>query len=364
MQTAVSEATNKPSTAVDWNAMLTPYKRSSLWRSLFQILNTAVPFFTLWSLMLATVDGSYGLTLLLAVPTALFLVRLFILQHDCGHGAFFASRRWNDAVGFVIGVLTLVPYTYWRKTHAIHHATSGKLDERTYGDISTLTVREYLHMAPSRRALYRLYRHPIVMLVIGPAYQFIFKHRFPADAPREWKREWASVHWTNLALILVVVALGLTIGFKRFLLIQLPITLIAASTGVFLFYMQHQYEDTYWRYGDEWDYFDAGLKGSSHFDLPKVLQWLTGNIGLHHIHHVDSRIPNYFLQRCYDENPELRNATKLGIWQSVKTLWLTLWDEQSRKLVRFADVEAILRRPGGVPPLTPAEMASFPRAWQ
>lgn len=324
--------------------MLSPYKKSSVPRSLFQLVNTAVPFFLIWSLMLKTLEHGYWLTLLLSVPAAMFVVRLFILQHDCGHGSFFQSRRLNEAVGFTIGIITLVPYTYWRKTHAIHHATSGNLDERTFGDINTLTVREYLGLSPFRRFLYRLYRHPMIMLVIGPAYQFILKHRFPADAPRSWKREWSSVHATNLALLAIFGIMALTIGIKDFLLIQTPITLLAGSIGVFLFYMQHQYEDTYWRARREWDYFEAGLKGSSHFVLPKVFQWLTGNIGLHHIHHVDSRIPNYFLQKCFDENPALQNAIQLGFWQSVKTLWMTLWDEETRKLIGFKDLPKILER--------------------
>jgi acyl-lipid omega-6 desaturase (Delta-12 desaturase) len=322
-----------------------------------------VPFFLLWALMYKSLQWSYWTTLLLAVPTALFVVRLFILQHDCGHGSFFKSPRLNNAVGFMIGVITLVPYTYWRKTHAIHHATSGKLDERDFGDIDTLTVREYLHLSPFKRLLYRLYRHPLVLLGIGPAYQFILKHRFPADAPRSWKREWASVHGTNAALLGIVGIMALTIGLKAFVLVQLPVSLLAGSIGVFLFYMQHQYEGTYWRYGKDWDYFDAGLKGSSHFVLPKVFQWLTGNIGIHHIHHVDSRIHNYYLQRCLDENPELQKVTKLGFRQSVKTLWLALWDEENEKLISFSDLSDAKRTALG-DSLPPAFIRAFPRTWR
>ncbi len=194
------------------------------------------------------------------------------------------------------------PYGYWRKTHAIHHATSGNLDTRGFGDIDTLTVREYLSRPWIKRVLYRLYRHPAVLLLIGPTYQFVIKHRFPLDTPRAWKREWASVHWTNAGLVAVLAVMWFTIGLDRFLLVQLPITLIAGSMGVFLFYVQHQYEDTYWRYRETWDYYAAGLEGASHFRLPAVLQWFTANIGLHHIHHLCSRIPNYHLQQCYDEN--------------------------------------------------------------
>jgi omega-6 fatty acid desaturase (delta-12 desaturase) len=186
-----------------------------------------------------------------------------------------------------------------------------------------------------------MYRHPFVMLVVGPTYQFIFKHRYPADAPRSWKREWASVHRTNFGLLAVLTVMWLTVGIDRFLLVQLPITLIAGSLGVFLFYVQHQYEDTYWRYSERWDYYAAGLEGSSHYVLPKVFQWLTGNIGLHHIHHLNSRIPNYNLQRCFDENSKLHNVTQLKFWDSVKTLWMTLWDEDEQRLVGFRDLKTI-----------------------
>ena len=216
-------------TDVDWNALMEPYMGSSRWRSLYQLFNTAVPFVALWALMLWSLSVSYWLTLALAVPTALFVMRMFIFQHDCGHQSFFKSRRANDVLGSIIGVLTLVPYHYWRRTHAIHHATSGNLDQRSFGDIDTLTVREYLGLSKRNRLAYRLYRNAIVMLVIGPIYQFIFKHRYPADAPRSWKREWASVHRTNAGLLVVVTIMWLTIGIDRFLLVQLPITLISGS---------------------------------------------------------------------------------------------------------------------------------------
>ncbi len=361
-----------PSTAatadIDWNAMLAPYKEPSLWRSVYQLVNTATPFFMLWYIMFLTLDRGYWLTLILAVPTGMFLIRLFILQHDCGHGAFFKSRRANNTLGFLIGVLTLMPYTYWKKTHAIHHATSGNLDHRAFGDIDTLTVREYLGLSKFRRLLYRLYRHPVVLLVIGPAYQFIFKHRYPADAPPSWRREWNSVYATNVALLLVVAMMWLTIGIDRFLMIQLPVTIISGSIGVFLFYIQHQYEDTYWRYRETWDYYDAGLKGSSHHVLPKVFQWFTANIGLHHIHHVNFRIPNYNLQRCYDENPELQQVTQLGFWQGVETLWMTLWDEDERRLIRFRELKSVRSRlaesESGSAAIGATKPEVIPRTWR
>jgi omega-6 fatty acid desaturase (delta-12 desaturase) len=329
---------------IDWNALLAPYREPDVWRSLYQIINTAVPFVLVWLAMLWSLQVGYWLTLLLAVPAALLVVRMFMFQHDCGHAALFRSRRANEAVGFAIGILTLVPYAYWRKTHAIHHATSGNLDQRGFGDITTLTVREYLGLSKWKRTLYRLYRHPAVMLLVGPTYQFILKHRLPLDTPFSWRREWRSVHWTNAALAAVIGIMWLAVGLDRFLLVQLPITLLAGSIGVFLFYVQHQFEDTYWRYREAWDYHASGLEGASHFVLPRVLRWFTANIGLHHIHHVAPRIPNYHLQRCFDENPELQQATRLTLGKSIKTLWLSLWDEDDRRLVRFRDLRRITRR--------------------
>ncbi len=349
----------------DWNALAAPYKRPSSWRATLQLATTALPFAALWLLMLWSLERGYWLTLTLSVPAALLLVRMFMFQHDCGHGAFFKSRRLNNLVGAIIGVFTLVPYRYWRKTHAIHHAGSGNLEQRGFGDIDTLTVREYLGLSRLKRLFYRLYRHPVVMLLIGPAYQFIVKHRLPLDLPRTWKREWRSVHGTNLALLAVVIAMWLLVGLDRFLLVQLPITLIAGSIGVFLFYMQHQYEDTYWRYREAWNYYEAGLEGSSHFVLPKVLQWFTANIGLHHIHHVCSQIPNYRLQRCYDENPEFQGVTRLTLLESLKTLGMTLWDEDARRLIGFRRLRAIRRRLSGAGKwVEPTKPQAVPPSWR
>lgn len=327
--------------ARQWNTLLAPFRRPDPWRSWFQIANTALPFFLAWALMFWSLSVGYWLTLILAFPTAGLLLRLFIIQHDCGHGSFFRSQRVADAIGFCIGVLTLVPYSYWRRTHAIHHATSGDLDHRSFGDIDTLTVNEYLGRSRIQRFTYRLYRHPLVLLGLGPIYQFVLKHRLPIDVPRRWKREWASVHFTNMALAGIVAILCLTVGWQSFLLVQIPITVISGAAGVFLFYAQHQYEDTYWRRAREWDFFDAGLQGSSHMVMPKVMQWFTGNIGLHHIHHIASKIPNYKLQRAFDHVPELQRATRLTLWESVKTLNLTLWDEEQKVLVGFRDLKRL-----------------------
>lgn len=352
----------------DWSALVAPYRKPVAWRAAFQLANTLVPLVLLWATMVWTLRVSYWLTLALAVPAALLLVRTFILQHDCGHGAFFRSQRLNDAIGSVLGIVTLVPYAYWRKTHAMHHATSGNLDTRGFGDIDTLTVREYLSRPMLKRVLYRLYRHPIVLLVLGPTYQFIVKHRFPGDAPRSWRREWASIHWSNAGLAALVALMWLTIGLDRFLLVQVPITLLAGSIGVYLFYVQHQYEDTYWRYREAWNYHAAGLEGASHLVMPKLFQWFTANIGLHHIHHLSSRIPNYHLQRCYDENPEFHHVTRLTLAQSLTTLRLTLWDEDERRLIGFRDLASVRRRlerdlaEGGAIRATKPD--AVPKAWR
>ncbi len=356
-----SQATTGAPASVDWSTLLAPYRLPEAWRAVWQLATTAVPLVVLWFVMLWSLQVSYVLTLILALPAALLLVRLFMLQHDCGHGAFFRSQRVNNFVGSVIGVLTLVPYEYWRKTHAIHHATSGNLDTRGFGDIDTLTVREYLSRSRLKRLLYRFYRHPLVMLGIGPTYQFIVKHRFPADAPRTWKREWASVHWTTLGIAALVVAMGLAVGFGKFALVQVPITLIAGSIGVYLFYVQHQYEDTYWRYREAWNYYAAGLEGSSHLVMPKILQWFTANIGLHHIHHVASRIPNYHLQRCFDEVPETQRVTTLTLWQSLKTVRLTLWDEDERRLIGFRELRA---KRAALAAAQPTKPEAVPKAWR
>jgi omega-6 fatty acid desaturase (delta-12 desaturase) len=356
-----SEATASHAGSLDWNTLLAPYRRPETWRAIFQLADTALPLAVVWLAMLWSLSVSYWITLALAVPAALLVARMFMLQHDCGHGAFFKSQRVNNAVGFAIGVLTLVPYEYWRKTHAIHHATSGDLDHRGFGDIDTLTVREYLSRPRWKRLLYRLYRHPLVLLVVGPSWQFIVKHRFPADIPRAWKREWASVHWTNVALVAIVALMALTIGLDRFLLVQLPITLIAGSVGVYLFYVQHQYEDTYWRYREAWNYYAAGLEGSSHLVMPKPLQWFTANIGLHHIHHVASRIPNYHLQRCFDEVAEVRRVTTLTLRESVRTLRLTLWDEDERRLIGFRELR---RRRAPAAAVQPTKPEAVPKAWR
>lgn len=364
----INTASELPTTPRDWNTLLAPYKQPIIWKSLWQLVSTALLFAGCWYATYRSLEVGYWLTLLLAIPTAMMVVRLFMVQHDCGHGSFFPSRLASSIVGSLLGVITLVPYSYWRKTHAIHHATSGDLDGRDFGDIDTLTVKEYLSRPRFKRLAYRIYRHPIVMLVVGPAWQFILKHRFPLDIPFSWKREWASVHFTNVALALSIAGMCWLVGWQAFLAVQLPVTLIAGAIGIYLFYVQHQYEDTYWRYREAWNYYASGLEGASHLVMPKFLQWCTANIGLHHIHHIASKIPNYRLQRCFDEIPALQTVTTLTLPASVKTLWLTLWDEDEKKLVGFREVKRIKARIEAELEMGAAIMATkleaVPRTWR
>ena len=324
-----------------WRAILGPYGGADLRRSLTQILTSVVPLFIFWYAAYRALSVGYWLTLILAVPTAGFVMRLFLIQHDCGHGSFFKSQKVADFVGFWLGVATLTPYRYWRKTHAYHHAHSGDLGFRGLGDVDTITVSEYHEKTFLGRLRYRLYRHPFVLLGLGGFFVFALKHRFPWDIPRRWKREWASVWKTNAALVVLLVLASLTIGLKAAMLVHLPVLMVTGTVGVWLFYVQHQFEDTYWKEHTDWSYFEAGLEGSSYLVLPKPLQWVTASIGIHHIHHLSARIPNYRLQQCLDENPQLQRVTRITIWDGIKTLRLTLWDEDSRRLISFREARRL-----------------------
>ncbi len=326
-----------------WNRILKPYQGPDTRRSVLQLTGTAAAFLACWTLAYLSLDVHYALTLLLALPTAGFMMRLFMIQHDCGHGSFFRSRAARDWVGRVIGVLLLTPYDYWKRTHAYHHAHSGDLDFRGFGDVDTATVGEYLSWPWHRRLGYRLYRNPLVLFGIGPLYQFLIKHRYPWDIPRSWKQAWRSVWWTNLALVAVVVILGSTLGYTRFVMVQAPVQVLASSVGVWMFYVQHQFENTYWHRHDEWDYFDASLYGSSYLVLPRPLQWLTAHIGVHHVHHMSPRIPNYRLQRAHDENPEFHEVTRVRFRDTLRLVRLALWDEERRRLIGFRELRRLRR---------------------
>ncbi len=321
--------------------MLAPYRVPSSTRGVFELTITAVPFALLWTLMWLSLGIGYWLTLLLAVPAAGLLVRLFLIQHDCGHGSFLRSRRANDWVGRVIGVLTLTPYDYWQYSHALHHAGSGNLDRRGIGDIDTLTVGEYQKLSRLGRLRYRLYRHPMVMFGAGPAYLFILRHRLPIGMLRGGWRPWLSTMATNAAIAALVAAMIWLVGLGPFLLVHLPITILAASIGVWLFYVQHQFEDTFWEHDPRWNFHEAAFYGSSHYDLPVVLRWFTANIGVHHVHHLCSRIPYYRLPRVMRDHPQLAAAKRLTLLQSLRCVRGALWDESAQRLISFGEIEGV-----------------------
>ncbi len=326
-----------------WTQVLLRYREPSRLRSIIELCISFGPLAALWALMWLFYSlGLWWLTLLLAVPAAGFLVRLFMIQHDCGHGAFFRHRLANDWTGRALGVLTLTPYDFWRRTHAIHHATSGNLQRRGIGDVDTLTVREYLTLPRWRRLAYRLYRHPAVMFGVGPTYLFILRHRLPFGLMRSGWQPWLSTMGTNLAIAITVAALIWLIGVGPFLLVHGPVMLLAAAMGVWLFYVQHQFENTVWADDDQWNLHAAALHGSSYYVLPGILRWFTANIGIHHVHHLCSRIPYYRLPGVLREHPELGTVGRLTLWDSIKCVRLVLWDERAKKLISFREMRNML----------------------
>ncbi len=290
--------------------------------------------------MWVTLGFGYWLTLLIAVPAAGFLVRLFMIQHDCGHGTLFRKRSTNDWIGRAISTLTLTPYYFWRRSHNIHHASSGNLKLRGIGDIDTLTVYEYLALPRWRQLHYRLYRHPLVMFGLGPAYLFLLQHRLPVGLMRKGWRPWFSTMATNAAIGVIVLAVILLVGLGPFLQVQLPIILLAASIGVWLFYVQHQFEETTWDEAPTWNMHTAALHGSSHYDLPVVLRWFTANIGIHHVHHLCSRIPFYRLPQVLRDHPQLASIGRLTLLESLSCVRLVLWDEDRRRLISFGELHS------------------------
>jgi omega-6 fatty acid desaturase (delta-12 desaturase) len=332
-----------PSTRQDLILAVSKYAQSDYRKAIWQISNTLIPYLGLWALMIFTVlqGYTYWITFLLSVAASGFLVRTFILFHDCCHSAFFPSRLANKLFGYISGIMTFTSFEDWRRTHSIHHSASGDLDRRGVGDIWTLTVDEYLSSSKLKRIAYRFFRNPLVLFVIVPPILFLILQRF--TSAEAGKRERYSVILTNLAIAAIIIVMSLTLGFWNYLAIQLPIILMAASAGMWLFYVQHQYEDVYWSRHQSWDLTKSGLEGSSYYKLPKVLQWIVGNIGLHHIHHVRANIPNYNLQRCYNEVPALQTVKPLTIRQSLNSLWLNLWDEQRQKLVSFRSIKMLPR---------------------
>jgi omega-6 fatty acid desaturase (delta-12 desaturase) len=311
------------------------YARPDLGRSLLALATSVVPFIGLWALMYLALQVSYLLVLVLAVPTAGFLLRTYILFHDCTHGSFLPGRRANAWLGAVLALIVFTPFARWRHEHAVHHATAGDLDRRGIGDVPTLTVAEYNARSWRGRLAYRLFRNPLVMFGIGPSYSMLVMPRWIDRSARP--RIQRSVWGTNLAIALVVGGLCWLLGWRDFVLVESPLVLLAGGAGLWLFYVQHQFEHIYWQRSPEWTYTDAALRGSSYLRLPKVLQFFTGNIGLHHVHHLSPKIPNYNLQRAHDENPIFHSAPRLSLWDGLRVVRLKLWDEDAGRLVTWAE---------------------------
>ncbi|MEO3385078.1 fatty acid desaturase [Mesorhizobium sp. CAU 1741] len=320
-----------------WTKLLAQYKTPHRGRSAFELAVTILPFCALWVLAWLSVEYGFWPGLLLTIPAAAFLLRLFMIQHDCGHGSFFANRPSDDWTGRIIGVLTLTPYGYWRRAHATHHATAGNLDERGIGDITTLTVSEYRALSFWGRLRYRLYRHPLVLFGLGPIWVFGLTQRLPLGLMRVGLGPWVSTMTTNVAIAAMVTALIYIVGLVPFLLVHLPIVILAGSAGIWLFYVQHQFEETHWSNGPDWDFREAALHGSSYYDLPAMLNWLTGNIGIHHVHHLSSKVPCYRLPEVLRDFPELKEIGRITIAQSLDCVKLALWDEDRRRLVSFRE---------------------------
>jgi len=319
----------------EWKTLVSKYYLSNTWKSIWQLSNSFIPYIIALILMYLSIDLSYFLTLALSLPACGFLARIFIIQHDCGHGSFFNSQKANDWLGMVCSIFTFTPYHQWRKSHAIHHARSGNLERRGIGDIYTMTVGEYLNLSGWGKLKYRLYRNPLFLFVIIPTILFLIIYRFPNYRQKALKSVYTNTYYTTLVIGLLIGAVIWLAGLKAFLLILLPIVIITSSAGAWLFFVQHQFEDAYWANQEEWDYAKAALNGSSYYKLPKVLQWFTGNIGFHHIHHLSPRIPNYKLEKCHKENPALHTSAVLTLRSSFRSIFLSLWDERNKKLVSF-----------------------------
>jgi len=321
-----------------WRDALAPYERPRVARSVAEIGTSVVPYLALTAAMYLTFDVSYLLVLALAVPAAGFLLRTYIIFHDCSHGSFLPTKRGNTWLGMACGILVYSPFHAWKHEHAVHHATSSDLDRRGVGDVDTLTVREYAALPWRGRLAYRLMRAPLVMLGLGPLWALAIEPRFQQGNGRSLDRR--SVLYTDVALAVVIGGVVWLVGWQAYLLVQLPTIMLAGAAGVWLFYVQHQFEGAYWQRGEDWSYADAALKGSSYLKLPKVLQFFSGNIGLHHVHHLSARIPNYNLQPAHDENEFFHDVPTLSFWDGIRALRLKLWDEDSARLVTFAEARA------------------------
>ncbi len=329
-----------------WLAAMKKFETADRGRAVGQLLNTLIPYAGLWVLMILTVLNGlpYWTTLMLAVAAAGFLVRAFIFFHDCCHGSFFRSPRANLVLGTVMGILSFTPFAEFRYTHGMHHATAGDLDRRGIGDVWTMTVAEYKAAPWRTRLAYRLFRNPFVMFFLGPVYTFFIVNRVPKKG--SGAKQVRSVLITNAGVLLVAAVIGFTFGWHTYFKIQLPVMLIGGAAGIWLFYVQHQFDPSYWARHEEWGSLEAALQGSSYYRLPKVLQWLSGNIGLHHVHHLKPRIPNYHLQKCLDAIPELQLPDFLTIKRSLRSIRLNLWDEERGELIAFGQLRRLRRAAG------------------
>src|SRR4051794_14656868 len=331
-----------------WRDALAPYERAHPGRSALDIVTSLVPYLALWAAMYLALDVSYWLVLALSVPAAGFLLRTFIVFHDCAHGSFLRSKRANVLLGRALGLVVFSPFQSWRHAHAVHHATAGDLDRRGVGDVQTLTVAEYGALPWRGRLAYRAFRNPVVMFGVGPIWAMVIQPRLVPRSARPRIRD--SVIGTNVALLAVIGALCLLLGWREFLLVETPSMVLAAAAGVWLFYVQHQFDDTYWKSSGDWSYADAALRGSSYLKLPTVLRFFTGNIGLHHVHHLSARVPNYNLQRAHDENPIFHDVPTLSLWDGLRAVRLKLWDEDGARLVTFSEARTILIRSSAATP--------------
>jgi len=316
---------------------MAPYEKANTKQSIQQLINTILPFMALWFLAYKSLEVSYAITLLLAIVAGGFLVRIFIIFHDCCHYSFFKKRSHNKILGTITGVLTLFPFHQWGHDHSVHHATSGNLDKRGVGDMWILTVQEYKDASLWTKLCYRLYRNPIIMFGLGPIYVFLLKNRFNRRGAKRAER--LNTYVTNVAIVGVVALMCLLVGWKAFVLVQLPIFWISGAAGIWLFYVQHQFEDSYFEENDEWEYVKAAVEGSSFYKLPKALQWLTGNIGYHHIHHLSPRVPNYHLEAAHNSSVPLQHVPTITLTTSLTSLRFRLWDEDQKTFVRFKDAK-------------------------
>jgi omega-6 fatty acid desaturase (delta-12 desaturase) len=322
-----------------WRDVVTPYQNTEVSKAFIQLAVTLLPLATGFTLMVLSLALPYWVTLLLAIPTAGFLVRTFIIMHDCAHSSFLPWRKANDLIGAFTGYLTLTPFAQWRRDHAIHHASSGDLDRRGHGDVDTITVREYRALSKKDQFKYRMKRNPFALLIVGPLY-LTYSQRFRERSKATKDKQVWSVWGTNVAIAATVAAFAAFGLLSEFLMVFGPVMYLAGSAGVFLFYVQHQFEGTYWEHHKEWDYATASIAGSSYLKLPQPLMWITGNIGLHHVHHISPKIPQYKLQRVHDENPLFHKVTVLTLKDTGRAFRLALWDEERNRLISFRELKA------------------------